>query len=460
MPEILDRSKPPKSGKLPSVTFPAFIERKLKNGLPVYIVENHEQPIASVSIYIRGGSSLDPRDRQGLASITGEMLTKGTAKRSALDIAEEIDFVGASLHSGSSWDANTVSVSSLTKFLPVALEVLSDVLLNPSFPQEELERVKLQRLASIKQAKADAGYLADFMFSQLVFDEHPYGQQSGGTEDSVAALTVDDCRNFHRSTFGPNNAFVIAAGDVDPDAFIAELDRLIPEWQTVNAPEPKQTGTPAASRARVALVEKAAAVQSAIRVGHLGIERNHPDYIALHVMNMLLGGYFNSRINLNLREKNGYTYGARSFFDTRLQAGPFAVATEVSTGVTAQAVREIISELRLITLDPITEDELQMVKNYVIGSFPLQIETPQQVASRVAMIVLYGLEKNYYDLFRDKIARLDRDEILRVAKKYLHPDNLTVVASGDVDALQAAMQDIAPVEIYDQDGIARQAASA
>ncbi|HET6513155.1 MAG TPA: insulinase family protein, partial [Candidatus Kapabacteria bacterium] len=170
--EQLDRSRPPKPGKLPEVSFPPFIERTLENGLKVYIVENHEQPIVSVSMYVRGGSSYDPSTREGLASITGEMLTKGTARRTALQIADEIDFVGGSLNSGSSWDANTVSVTVLTKFLPVGLDLLSDVILNPTFPQEELDRVKLQRLASIKQAKADAGYLADTAFSKLVFGDH------------------------------------------------------------------------------------------------------------------------------------------------------------------------------------------------------------------------------------------------------------------------------------------------
>jgi zinc protease len=450
--EVLDRTRPPKPGKLPEVSFPPFIERELSNGLKVYIVENHEQPIVSVSMYVLGGSSQDPAERQGLASISGEMLTKGTARRTALQIADEIDFVGGSLNSGSSWDANTVSVTVLTKFLPVGLDLLSDVILNPTFPQEELDRVKLQRLASIKQAKADAGYLADTAFSKLVFGDHAYGQQAGGTEESVEALTVDDVRAFHASQFGANNSFMIAAGDVNVEAFLSTLNDLIGKWGKVSASERVLPPLPKIDASRVALVSKPSAVQSAIRIGHLGIERNHPDFITLYVMNMLLGGYFNSRINLNLREKNGYTYGARSFFDARVQTGPFAVSTEVSTAVTAAAVREIISELKLLTVDGISDEELSMVKNYVIGSFPLQIETPQQVASRVAMIVLYGLEKNYYDSFRDKVARLTREDILIAARKYLHPDKLLIVASGDIDSLHNAMAEIAPLEIYDQDG--------
>lgn len=452
MSEVLDRTRPPKPGKLPEVSFPPFIERTLANGLKVYIVENHEQPIVSVSMYVLGGSSQDPGERQGLASITGEMLTKGTARRTALQIADEIDFVGGSLNSGSSWDANTVSVTVLTKFLPVGLDLLSDVILHPTFPSEELDRVKLQRLASIKQAKADAGYLADTAFSKLVFGDHAYGQQAGGTEQSVEALSVEDVRQFHASQFGVNNAFLIAAGDVHVDQFLATLNDLFGSWSKVSVIERHSPKLPEIAASRVALVSKPAAVQSAIRVGHLGIQRNHPDFITLYVMNMLLGGYFNSRINLNLREKNGYTYGARSFFDARVQQGPFAVSTEVSTGVTAAAVREIISELTLLTVEGITDEELAMVKNYVIGSFPLQIETPQQVASRVAMIVLYGLGKDYYDTFRDKVAHLTRDDIKLAAKKYLHPSQLLIVASGDIDSLHNAMAEIAPLEVYDQDG--------
>jgi zinc protease len=448
---ILDRTQPPKPGKLPEVAFPPFIERKLSNGLPVFIVENHEQPIVSVSAYVRGGSSHDPRDRQGLASITGEMLTKGTLRRTAMQIADEIDFVGGSLNSGSSWDANTVSVTVLTKFLSTGLDLLADVILNPTFPQEELDRVKLQRLASLKQAKADAGYLADTAFSKLLFGDHPYGQQSSGTEESIERLMVEDLKNFHAAKFGTNNSFIIAAGDVNVDAFIASLEELLGRWKQAPLAEMKSANTAGISATRIALVQKPAAVQSAIRIGHIGIERNHPDFITLYVMNMLLGGYFNSRINLNLREKNGYTYGARSFFDARVQIGPFAVSTEVGTPVTAAATREILSELRLLTVDGITAEELQMVKNYVIGSFPLQIETPQQVASRVALIILYGLERNYYDTFRTKVASLTREDIHLAAKKYLHPENILVVASGDADALQAAMSEFGPVEIYDQD---------
>jgi zinc protease len=448
----LDRTHPPKPGPVQAVHFPPIREEQLSNGLRVFVVENHAQPIVNVIMYVRAGSTEDPSNLEGLAAVTSDLLTKGTLTRNALEIAEAIDFVGGSLNAGTSWDATTISVGVLTKFLDTGLDLMEDVALRPSFPQEELDRVKLQRLAAISQAKADAGYLADSLFSRVVFPNHPYGQESSGTEASIEEITTDHIRSFYKDYFGPERSFIIAAGDVDPERFVADLEARFGSWHSKSvakdmyAPEQLLHGT------RVAMVEKAQAVQSAIRIGHLGIQRNDPEFVKLHVLNMLFGGYFNSRINLNLREKHGFTYGARSYFDARMMPGPFVVSTEVSTAVTARAVEEILSELRRITVEPISEEELEMVKNYVIGSFPLQIETPQQVAARVAAIILYGLRLDYYDTFRDVVASLSREDLFAAARKHLHPDTVTVVVSGNVDAIRASMEEIAPVSVYDLDG--------
>ncbi len=448
---MLDRSTAPKSGKLAPVAFPPFKSTRLSNGLPVFIVENHEQPIVSMSLMIRAGSALDPKDKAGLAAIVSDMLTKGTTTRSANQIAEEIEFVGGSLSSNASWDSLSISVGVLTKYLPIALELLADTLLNSTFPMDELERVRLQRIAGLRQAKADAGFLADMVFSQLVFGEHPYGAQSNGTEETIGRISCDDLANFHNAVSGPNNAFLIASGDVDVVQFLAELERLLGNWKPVELPKPIEV-VPYSPKPYVAVVEKEGAVQSALRVGHVGVSRDDPDYASLSVLNMLLGGYFNSRINLNLREKHGFTYGARSYFDARIQSGPFAVSTEVRTDVTVRAIEEIINELTRITSEPISEEEVTMVKNYMIGSFPLQIETPQQVASRVAMIVLYGLPQNYYDTYRTVLSAITSEELSRVARKYLNPTALTVVASGDREALKQAMTVFGDTHVYDSDG--------
>ncbi|HEX5317441.1 MAG TPA: pitrilysin family protein, partial [Candidatus Kapabacteria bacterium] len=383
----LDRSTPPKPGPLTKVSFPKFEEGILSNGLEVWTVSNHEQPIVSLSLYIRGGSALDPRHQQGLASSVAELLTKGTTRRSATEIAEAIDFVGGSLTASAGWDAITVNISVLSKYLDVAIDLLSDVIQNSTFPEEEIERMRLQRLAGIRQAKADAGFLADMVFSKLVFPGHPYGQQPIGTEQSISEMNRDKIAQFAKQYITPSNSFLTAAGDITPNEFRKHLEAATSSWSGPARETVLSYGEASLSaRTQVGLINREGAVQSALRVGHIGIRRSDPDFIALSALNMLLGGYFNSRINLNLREVHGYTYGARSFFDTRMGAGPFAVSTEVRTEVTVRAVEEIVSEISRITQVAVQEDELRMAKDYMIGSFPLQIETPQQVAGRVATI--------------------------------------------------------------------------
>jgi zinc protease len=447
---VLDRSKPPMPSPNPQVAFPKFQEHRLSNGLRVFIVENHEQPIASVALYVKGGSILEPIE--GLASISADLLTKGTTSRTATEIAEQIDFVGGSLHASSSWDSIAVSVGVLSKFLPIGMELLADIALHPTFPDEELDRVKLQRVAGLKQAKADASFLADSIFTKLVFPDHPYGKQASGTEETVVHITKADVEHFHKRTFGPASGFIVAAGDIEPKDFLVTLEGTFGVWENHVAPVMHFPAQRLQSGMKVALVEKEGAVQSAIRVGHLGIARSSEDYVSLHILNMLLGGYFNSRINLNLREKHGFTYGARSYFDTRIEPGPFVISTEVSTSVTMRSVEEILSEVRRICLDEISEEELDMVKKYVVGSFPLSIETPQQVASRVATIVLYDLEKDYYDSFRVLVQSLTQFDILAAAQRYLHPDQMTIAVSGNTSALSSAMSEFGEVMIFDAEG--------
>lgn len=450
MTTTLDRTKPPQPGPITLIGFPKFNVTKTPGGTPVYLVENHEQPLVSVTLYLRDGSVNDTPGKEGLSAMSAELLTKGTTTRTATEIAEEIDFVGGSLGAGASWDSTTISTSVLTRYLPTALDLLSDVVLHPVFADAEVDRARLQRIASIKQGKSDPGYLSETIFSRIVFDTHPYALEANGTEESIPKLTPGELHNYYSAIASSDNAFFVAAGDISEGELLAMLGERFSGWNT-GAMKRKTIAAPLLQKKnRVALVEKQQAVQSAIRVGHIGIARNHPDYIACYVLNMLLGGYFNSRINMNLREKHGFTYGARSFFDTRKQTGAFAVSTEVRTEVTARAIEEIINELRLISKEPVSADELSMVKNYIIGSFPLSVETPQQVAGRVSTLALYGLKLDYYDKFRDSVAALTREDLLRTAQTYIHPDSVTIVASGDAKALENDMKSFGEVEIFDQ----------
>ncbi len=449
--EKIDRTKPPKPGPESKVKFPSYFEKTLSNGLKVIVVENHEQPIVYISFVVKSGSTYDG-NLPGLASVTAELLTKGTKTRTATQIAEEIDFVGGSLNTSASWDATNVSVLVLKKYLGVGMDILQDVVLNPTFPDEELERIRTQRLASIKQSKADAGYLANVRFSKELFKNHPYANESGGNEESIQKMKRDDIVNFYKTHFIPNNSFIIFAGDITPNEAVPLVEKYFGKWEKGKLPQYKFSNLENVSETKVVIVDKPGAVQSAIRIGHLGIDRRNKDYVKVYTMNMLLGGYFNSRINMNLRETHGYTYGASSFFDSRMYPGPFIVSADVRNEVTDSSVAEILKELKRIIEEPVSEEELKMAKDYIVGSFPLQIETPAQVASRIMTIEIYGLPKDFYDKFRDEVKKITAKDIQETAKKYLRPDKILIVVSGNSKQIKPVLEKFGPVVVYDADG--------
>ncbi|CUU07344.1 Predicted Zn-dependent peptidase [Candidatus Thermokryptus mobilis] len=449
--EKIDRTKPPKPGPESKVKFPSYYEKTLPNGLKVIVIENHEQPIVYVSFVVKSGSTYDG-ELPGLASVTAELLTKGTKTRSATQIAEEIDFVGGSLNATASWDATNVSVLVLKKYLGVGIDILQDVVLNPTFPEEEIERVRTQRLASIKQSKAEAGYLAGVRFSKELFAGHPYANESGGNEESIQKMKRDDLVKFYQTHFIPNNSFIIFAGDITPSEALPLVEKYFGGWKKGKNPHREFQTVKDVNQTRVVIVDKPGAVQSAIRIGHLGIERKNKDYVKVYTLNTLLGGYFNSRINMNLRETHGYTYGASSFFDARLYPGPFIISTDVRNEVTDSSIVEIIKELKRIIEEPVPEDELKMAKDYIVGSFPLQIETPAQVASRVMTIEIYGLPKDFYDRFREEVKKITAKDIQETARRYLRPDKLLIVVSGNSKQIKPVLEKFGPVVVYDADG--------
>jgi zinc protease len=449
--EKIDRTKPPKPGPESKVKFPSYYEKTLPNGLKVIVIENHEQPIVYVSFVVKSGSTYDG-ELPGLASVTAELLTKGTKTRNATQIAEEIDFVGGSLNATASWDATNVSVLVLKKYLGVGVDILQDVVLNPTFPEEEIERVKTQRLASIKQSKAEAGYLAGVRFSKELFAGHPYANVSGGNEESIQKMKRDDLVKFYQTHFIPNNSFIIFAGDITPSEALPLVEKYFGGWKKEKNPHKKFQTVKDVNQTKVVIVDKPGAVQSAIRIGHLGIDRKNKDYVKVYTLNTLLGGYFNSRINMNLRETHGYTYGASSFFDARIYPGPFIVSTDVRNEVTDSSIAEVIKELKRIIDEPVPEDELKMAKDYIVGSFPLQIETPAQVASRVMTIEIYGLPKDFYDRFREEVKKITAKDIQETARKYLHPDKLLIVVSGNSKQIKPVLEKFGPVVVYDADG--------
>lgn len=451
--DTLDRSKPPKPGPPKDVQFPDYFDTTLPNGINVLVIENNKIPAVSVRMVFKDAGSFHDGNKPGLASITSEMLNKGTQKRNANEIAEEIDFLGGSLNAGSDWDGSYLSLSVLKKHLDKGIELLSDVSQFPAFSDEELSRVKEQRLSSILQAKDDAGSLSDKKFTNVVFGSFPYGAPPEGTERSLKEISSSDLKNFYNNFYSSSNLIIAFVGNITKEEALKITEEKFSNLKnTGSIPQNNFSFNGEDNRQKVYIVNKPGAVQSSLRVGHIGLARNNPDYIAVTIMNTILGGYFGSRINYILREKHGFTYGARSYFNPHLLAGDFSVDTDVRNEVTDTAVSLIIDELKKISSEEVSDKELETVKNYMTGVFPLQLETANAVATRVINLKLYDLPRDYYNSYISAINKLTKQDILNAAKKYIKPENIVIVVSGDASVLKDKMKKFGDVLIFDADG--------
>lgn len=449
----LDRTKPPKAGPPKDVKFPEYFDTTLPNGINVLVIENKKIPAVSVRLVFKNAGSFNDGNKYGLASVTAELLTKGTKSRKATDIAEEIDFLGGSLNAGIDWDGSYISLSVLKKHLAKGIDLLCDVVQNPVFENDELARFKEQRLSAILQGKDDAASLSDKRFNKTVFNNLPYANPPEGTEESVRNINKTDLEEFYKDNFTNSNLIIAFVGDISVEEALQ-----ITESKFCKLPKNsinRQTSfkyTDPETYNNVYIVNKPGAVQSNLRIGHIGIPRNNPDYIAVTIMNTILGGYFGSRINYILREKHGFTYGARSYFNPHLYSGDFSVETDVRNEVTDTSISLIIEELKKITTELITDEELETVKNYMTGVFPLQLETANAVASRVINLKLYNLPKDYYNKYVSKISALSKEDILKAAKKYINPEKLYIIVSGDAAAISDKLKKFGTLQIFDADG--------
>jgi len=451
--EKLDRTKPPKAGPPKDVQFPDYFDTTLANGINILVIENNKIPAVSIRMVFKDAGSFNDGDKYGLASMTAEMLTKGTVKRTASEIAEEIDFVGGSINAGSDWDGSYISLSVLKKHLNTGIEILSDVAQNPVFAEDELARVKEQRLSSILQGKDDAGNLSDKKFNKVVYGELPYSNPAEGTEASVKSMTKEDLQDFYKKNYYAGNLIIAFVGNITKEEALKITEEKFSSLpMNVSGKQNSVNKDKLGSVKGVFIVNKPGAVQSSLRVGHIGIPRNNPDYIAVTIMNTILGGYFGSRINYILREKHGFTYGARSGFNPHLYLGDFSVDTDVRNDVTDSSITLILEELNKITKEEVTDEELETVKNYMTGVFPLQLETANAVASRVINLKLYDLPKDYYSKYISAINKLTKKDILNAAKKYIKPGDITIVVSGDAAAIKDKLSKFGEVKIFDADG--------
>jgi zinc protease len=415
--------------------FPTFERITLENGLGVIIAPVHKLPVVTISLVTDAGSSAEPAGLDGVAALTARALVEGTAHHDGIALAERFERLGATIESTADWDVARVSTTVMSARLLDALALLREVVMEPAFPEREVERLKAERLAELLQLNAEPRGLADEKFAGFVYaPTSRYARPEAGSEESVRALTRADVERFHRERYRPGGSTLIIAGDVTVTEGVMRARDLFGTWSGRAASVPTPSATPARTTRAVHVVPKPDAPQSELRIGHVGLPRSHPDYFKVLVMNAVLGGLFSSRINLNLREVHAYTYGAFSGFEWRKGAGPFVVSTAVKSDVTAAAAREVLREIARMRAEPIKEDELTLATSYLGGVFPIRYETTDAIARALAALVAYDLPSDYFDRYRDHIRAVSIPDVLHAADRYLHPDMLQIVVVGEEGA--------------------------
>jgi len=437
----VDRSRLPEPGAARPFAFPSIEKSELASGLRVWSVRHTAVPLVSFMLLVRSGSSSDPDGKEGLAAIAADMLDEGSGDRSAIGMHEALARIGAQFDTDIGADAALVSITTLAKRADRGLQLLADIVARPSLSEGDFARVRQLRLHRLTQLRDVPGAVADRTFMRLLYGSHPYGHTPTGTEQSVATLTVDDVRRFHAERIRPDAATLIAVGDCDHATVERMAAQAFADWSrrddldATAAAAGRSLATPS-SGTRLVVVSRPGAPQSELRIGHVAVARNTPDYHALVAANMVLGGQFVSRINLNLREDKGLTYGARTSFDFRRLAGPFSLQVSVQTVATARAIEESIGEIAAIRGPrPITSDELSLGIAALTRGYARNFETAEQVARAATQIALYDLPDDYFVQFVPRIESVTPAEVTRASAEHLHPEQLLTLVVGDLDVI-------------------------
>jgi len=440
-------TRPPTARPAPaaprSYHFPRFEQRRLANGLRVVVAPVTKLPLVTAVALIEAGATQEPVGKEGVATLTAQMLLEGAAGLDGAALADRFERIGASVEAYADWDVAAVTLSALSTRLPESLALVRDLLRAPTFPEREVARLRDERLAELLQQLAEPRGLADEQFSHVVYEPKArYAMPADGETNTVGALTADDVRAFYAARYQPAAVTLVFAGDVTMDQVVALVEPLFGDWSGQPTSDRRSAIDAAQPGRLLRVVAKSDAPQSEVRVGHVGLPRSTRDYFDVLVMNAVLGGLFSSRINLNLREAHGYTYGAFSAFDWRRGAGPFVVNTAVKSDVTGDAVREILSEIERIRREEIGEDELTLATSYLDGVFPIRYETTGAIAGALASLVIHGLPDDYYDRYRERVRGVTTAGVLRAAKEHLHPDRLRVLVVGDPAVVTAPLSEV------------------
>jgi zinc protease len=421
----------------------------------IMVAPVHRLPIVSVRVLIDAGASNEAIGAAGVARLTARGMAEGTQRVDGASLAEAFERLGGSLAIDASWDATSLATTVLRDRFPSVLRLLGEVVREPAFPDREILRLRDERLAELLELRAEPRGLANLVFESLVYDRGSrFALPEAGSSSTVRTLTRQSVLDFYEERYAPGVTTVVVAGDITVEEAMAQAEIVFGQWSgTPRAPLAVET-TPATDQRTIHLICRPDAPQSELRLGHVGIPRSHRDYFGAVVMNAILGGVFNSRINLNLRERNGYTYGASSAFDWRRASGPWVVSTAVATEATASAIREIMNELDRIREAPPNADELSLVVSYLEGVFPIRFETTEAIASALSALKVFGLRDDYYDSYRSKIRSVAASDVQLAAEHHVHPERLQIVAVGDPNRVSSELEalGLGSLQLRDLDG--------
>jgi len=425
--------RPPRLLQPRPVNIPPYELRTLSNGLRVVVVSHHEQPAVSIRMLVRAGAAYDPPGKPGVASLMGSLLDQGTTTRDAGEIADTIDFIGGVLSTGAGSDLAFVSSLVMKDSFQFGLELVSDVARNPAFDPAELDRQRQQALSSMQVSYEDPEYVANVVFDRLVYGFHPYGMPIGGTPESLIRITQEDIETFHRRYFAPNNALMAIVGDVTAEEAFATAEHVFGSWERQTVSLPSFPEPPGATR-RVIVVDKPDAVQTEVRVGHLGIPRRHDDYMALNLAIKVLGGEGSNRLHRVLRTERGLTYGAQAELDTFQDTGDIVAITDTRSEATGEVLRLTVEEFFKMQRQRVFPRELVDAQAYLTGSYPLTIETPDAIATSVLNALFYDLPLDELETYRERVSAVTVEDVSRVARSFLQPDRLSIVLVGNAQA--------------------------
>lgn len=433
--------------------FPEVSVVTLESGIRIVSASHGTAPIDVVRVVVRAGSDHDPEGLEGLAGMTASLLDEGAGGQSGADLDHQLGLLGASIDAGADWDSSQIHLDVLTENLAPAMTILRQVTCEPNFDPEDLERIREERITMIRQSLDDPAHVASRFFSRFVYGPGRYGTPAIGTEESLRSIGREKLEKFHADYYVPGNISIVAVGASSGESLRQATEKVFDGWKPSTTGPTVSLQPGPASSGFIHVIDRPGSVQSEIRLGHPGVSRSTEDYFPLLVMNGILGDAFNSRIMLNLRERHGWTYGAQSSFLFRRHAGPFVISTAVRNDVTAPAVSELLSEIGAMRSSQVSPEELEHAKSYIAGSFPSTVETAGGLAVQLQEVELYELPPDFLRTYRERIMEVTREDVERVARKYLDPDGSVIVIVGAGSELAEAVKQLGrPVRNYRLDG--------